>query len=519
MEGALVSAKRVGSTITITVVSDAEGRYTFPRTRLEPGSYLLRVRAVGYELNDPGYIEVPAQRPAQVDLKLRKTRDLAAQLTNAEWLMSAPGTWDQKRTLRYCVNCHTLERIFRTDYTTDELNWVVARMSSYTENTDPLRPMLRLLRDGPSAGGGLRFPPGIADYLSTVNLRTSLTWQFPLKTFARPKGRATRAIITEYDLPRRYQQPHDVVLDSSGVVWYSDFERPLIGRLDPKTGKVVQYAVPSIKKGGVPYGIRKLTIDYEDNPWINLGSQGAVGKFDRKTEKFETWSIPKVPGSDRNPGTCCVEPLHIQVDGKAWVLLNGNKIQRVDVRTGVWLPEPIDAFRDLPKDSPAFGRDHNIYDIYSDSHNNLYLTDNFTEIIGRVDAKTLKVNYYLLPTRESYPRRGHVDKQDRFWFGEYQGNRIGLVDPKTDEVKEWEDPTPYSWTYDAVLDKNGEVWSGGMTSDRVARLNPKTGEFVEYLLPRSTNIRLVEVDNSTNPVTFWVGNNHAASIIKLEPLE
>jgi hypothetical protein len=27
------------------------------------------------------------------------------------------------------------------------------------------------------------------------------------------------------------------------------------------------------------------------------------------------------------------------------------------------------------------------------------------------------------------------------------------------------------------------------------------------------------VDNSTTPVTFWVGSNHGAAIIKLEPLE
>jgi hypothetical protein len=29
----------------------------------------------------------------------------------------------------------------------------------------------------------------------------------------------------------------------------------------------------------------------------------------------------------------------------------------------------------------------------------------------------------------------------------------------------------------------------------------------------------VFVDNTTTPVTFWIGNNHGASIIKLEPLE
>jgi hypothetical protein len=26
-------------------------------------------------------------------------------------------------------------------------------------------------------------------------------------------------------------------------------------------------------------------------------------------------------------------------------------------------------------------------------------------------------------------------------------------------------------------------------------------------------------DNSTTPVTFWVGSNHGASIVKLEPLD
>ncbi len=32
-------------------------------------------------------------------------------------------------------------------------------------------------------------------------------------------------------------------------------------------------------------------------------------------------------------------------------------------------------------------------------------------------------------------------------------------------------------------------------------------------------MRRVFVDNSTTPVTFWVGNNHGASIVKLEPLD
>jgi len=32
-------------------------------------------------------------------------------------------------------------------------------------------------------------------------------------------------------------------------------------------------------------------------------------------------------------------------------------------------------------------------------------------------------------------------------------------------------------------------------------------------------MRRVFVDNSTTPPTFWVGNNHQASIVRLEPLD
>ena len=51
MEGVVVSAKRDGSTITISVVTDAKGRYAFPAARLEPGKYTLRLRAAGYQLS------------------------------------------------------------------------------------------------------------------------------------------------------------------------------------------------------------------------------------------------------------------------------------------------------------------------------------------------------------------------------------------------------------------------------------------------------------------------------------
>ena len=105
------------------------------------------------------------------------------------------------------------------------------------------------------------------------------------------------------------------------------------------------------------------------------------------------------------------------------------------------------------------------------------------------------------------------------WFAEYDGNAIGVLDPKTKQIKEWPVPTPWSNPYDVMIDKNGEAWTGSMMNDRIVRLDTRTGQFTEYLLPNPTNIRRVWVDNSTTPVTFWVGSNHGASIVKLEPLD
>ena len=94
-----------------------------------------------------------------------------------------------------------------------------------------------------------------------------------------------------------------------------------------------------------------------------------------------------------------------------------------------------------------------------------------------------------------------------------------MFDTKTLQFMEWPMPTPWSAPYDVTLDKNEEAWTGSMLTDRVVRLNIRTNEMVEYLLPRQTNIRRVFVDNTTNPVTFWTGNNHGASIVKIEPLD
>jgi streptogramin lyase len=95
-----------------------------------------------------------------------------------------------------------------------------------------------------------------------------------------------------------------------------------------------------------------------------------------------------------------------------------------------------------------------------------------------------------------------------------------MLDPKSATIKQWKLPTPWSAPYDVVATRGGgEVWTGSMLTDQVSRLDTGTGQVVDYLLPKTTNIRRVFVDESGERPVFWVGSNHGASIIKLEPLD
>ena len=515
MEGVIVSAQLAGSTITVSVVSDDKGRYSFPAGRLQPGSHDVRIRAAGYDLATANpKIAIAADKPASADLKLVKTKDLGAQLTNAEWLVSVPGTPQQKSMLQNCVTCHTVERVMRAKYTSQELlETVLPRMQSYVNQSIPEAPQLRKAERLMEERGDSRVQiyKAVGDYLAQVNLSTAEngTWGYELKTFPRPKGRATRVVYTEYDLPRKSIQPHDVILDGQGNAWYSSFGEQFIGRVDTKTGAHKEYAVP-MHKPGFPTGSLSLRADQDGRFWFGNMYQGTLYQFDPRTEAMRAFPLPPEVNVDQAQLNMSA-PGAIKVDNKIWTQNNGFAgVHRLDLTTSKW--ETWEPYKGAKEP-------HNIYDIVADSKNNLFYTDFRWRHIGRIDAKTGAVEIYEVPTAGANPRRAQMDGQDRMWFGEYRGHRIGMFDTKTLKFKEWPIPTPWSAPYDVTLDRNEDAWTGSMLTDRVARLNTKTDEIIEYLAPRSTNIRRVHVDNTNTPVTFWVGNNHGASIRKIEPLD
>ena len=101
MEGVIVSAKK--GIVTVSVVSNDKGEFSFPADKLPPGDYALTVKAGGYDLDGPASVTL-SEKPQAIDVKLVKTKNIAPQLSNQEWIHSVPGTKDEKRILSRCVN-------------------------------------------------------------------------------------------------------------------------------------------------------------------------------------------------------------------------------------------------------------------------------------------------------------------------------------------------------------------------------------------------------------------------------
>jgi virginiamycin B lyase len=505
MEGVVVSAKKADSIVTVSVVTDAQGRYSFPASRLAAGKYTLNIRAIGHELAAPTGAEVADEQTSTIDLKLRRTKDLASQLSNAEWMMSLPGTEEDKSFLLGCVGCHTLERIVRSNHDADEWTQVIVRMNGYGPVSQPIKPQPML--DPERSGSPNQFRKQ-AEYLARINLSQVSQWEYPLKTLPRPTGRATRVIITEYDMPRPTTEPHDVLVDRDGAVWYSDFGELFISKFDPKTLKLTEYPVKEFKPGA-PVGNLSLEFDRRGTLWFDTMFQGSLGTLDPRTGEIKYY--PLAPEYNDNRVQLNFVGLRHDVDGKVWTKSVGTQeVFRLDLATGKW--ERFQPLKEL-----AGGR-HSIYQVISDSQNNLWMSEFRRGHIGKIDAKTGKVTWYPLPTANGRARRMNIDDEDRILIAEYRGNKVAIFDTKTEKFTEYPVP-PHTWPYRAAIDKNGEIWTGGMHSDRAVRVNPKTGETLEYLLPKETNMRTVFLDNSTSPITFWTGSNHGAAVVKVEPLD
>src|SRR5688572_7554553 len=444
MEGVVIIAQREGSPVMVAVTSDARGRYSFPRTHLQPGPHTITVRAIGYDLAAPATATLDATRPASLNLTLVQLTDknrIASQLTSAEWLQSMPGPQETKdrfwRRAANCGFCHNMEKVMRTRYTAQQWVPVIKRMASYDADhtTGHGKGLVQMLVAGRPGFDGYGNPDDtwweypmtdMAAYLETVNLSGGKsTWSFDFKTLPRPKGRGTRAIVTVFPIPRQPSVIHDVNIDSKGNAWYGNSAWNYIGKLDPKTGEFSEWPLPPVTKlGRGVRGILDHALDPDDNLWASW--QGKLAKFDSKTEMWTQYDLP--------PGSSCggfwasprkgLDTMWTGGSERPTGGITGSGACRFNYKTG-----KVEIF---PLYNNAPPGQHRGYQTERDSKDNAYQADwgalwetpGLSHYIVKVDSKTRETKWFPTPTPKSFPRRGAMDNQDRFWFAEFWADKI-----------------------------------------------------------------------------------------------
>ena len=395
------------------------GPLQLPGRQARPRALCPAHPGIGYELDGPQAAEVADGKTANVDLKLRKAADLAAQLTNTEWFMSFPGTAEQKRALIECMSCHTLERIARSKLSADEFMPVLKRMSNYANNTIQARPQRRAVE--------VEFPEErarkVAEYLATVNLSKARHLVLSAADAAAPERRrhpggdhrirpaAQRPSLPMTCAPTRTASSGTRI--SSRTSWAGSIRRP---------ARHTEFAYPVLKPG-FPTGALALEPDRDGNWWLAMMFQAGLAKFDVKTQKFQLFPVQPELNIDTTQESLLTPP-NWRVDGKVWTNdVRKQAVLRLDVATGKY--EFIDPFKFTPK-----GRQHSPYGMVSDAANNLYFMDFGDENVGRIDAKTAAATIYPTPTPRSRPRRTMMDEQGRVWFAEFAADKVGMFDPK-----------------------------------------------------------------------------------------
>jgi virginiamycin B lyase len=348
-----------------------------------------------------------------------------------------------------------------------------------------------------------RVPPEEQDVIVKwlTKVRGPASKDMGYQLFPGPHGPATKAVITEYELPRLLTAPHDPVGDSRGNVWFNSHRTAWLAKLDPETGIVEEYKVPSTR--GANPGQHWLTVDEHDIVWFSENWSHKLGRFDPKTEKFEHVQLPHFRRALNAPaaGNLALAPDH-----SIWEARDG-AVHTIDPNTGQVAKE-----YKLQRARGAYGNEL--------SKDGRYFAGGGwpADWVIFADTKTGEVFEQETRTPRSGPKRGGFDPDGNAWFGG-TGGVLVKFDSKTHQLSEYRPPTPNVTFYECLPDKNGEIWAGELYAGRFVRFNPKTDRWTEYVLPAPvSHDRRTWIDNSTDPVSVWYVD-HDGIMVRIQPLD
>lgn len=545
MEGVTVSAAAVGGTINTSVYTDDQGRYYFPSA--SAGKYRVWAQAIGFQAGRADVELNPAGKMRR-DFTLAIAKDFERQLTSPEWLSALPDNKPEDVRMKLifvhsCTTCHSAAFALQNKF--DEAGWtaILARMETinvYGKPGEPPSPVIQ------------HYKQELLAYLTKV--RGPGPSPLKIKPFPRPTGEASRAVITEFNIPSAANPNelvdqdgsdwsegipsggngsaglHDLTIDQNGNAWITNGtenrNRSFL-KLDVETGKVTNFRLPA--PNGFARGTHGITHDQNGIVWINLFEnggtfgRGSLLRLDPKTEKYEVFTPPAEMGP---------VGISVQVDGRGRVWATSDGAIAFDPST-----KEFTYFKPLTPGTGGYG-------VTGDSAGNGWFCQPGLDIVGIADFSTKKVSEIRLPARPGmeeistdedrkfYPSaqstfttsilpaegpRRMAAQGDNVWWSNWFGQSISRANIRTHQVEYFNAPILNGSPYAMIADKNGMLWVAFPNDDRVAKLDSSTRQWTVYDLPsHGTNTRFITVDNRKDSVEVWEASFMTSKAVRLQ---
>jgi streptogramin lyase len=472
LEGAYVAAHGSGKTFTTYVMTDRNGQYAF--RGLAHGTYEVFTNIPRFQRIGKSGVAVAAGKVAQADFQVEPENDflkLVEQASNAELTESYPLSAEDKSALDYrCGDCHGARYITKSRFTQKDWALIIGKMSdqAVTPAGDPAPPT----RAGSASNRDPALgPPGsddgsIAGILAKFRGPTGP--DFPIKFRPRLSGELTRAVVTEYQIPRLGATPRFAVVDPRGrYIWYSDWRANLLGRIEIETGEIKEYPIPG--RDDRPPGLQETTWDPSGFLWAGQIWSGRAVRFDVSGERVAGIFAPPQEWVRLGGVTMC----RTNPDGPVRYMVGDSLVSPGGSR---WTLDPE--------------------------------TGRFTQI-QRAEVGN--------PSNSIRKGTGECETQD--WYGGWRQKRsIFHRNPQTGAVREFPMVSPWARPFNAVGDVARQVgWAAPDVSGQFVKADLRTGKVTEFPLPsHGKEIRNIDIELTANPPALWFVNQRLGRIVRFQ---
>ncbi|MBI3708207.1 MAG: lyase [Proteobacteria bacterium] len=265
-------------------------------------------------------------------------------------------------------------------------------------------------------------------------------------------------VIQDFPTPSG-ARPHDIAPGPDGTVWYTAQGQGALGRLDPKTGKIIQ--IP-LGDGSAPHGV---IIGPDQAPWVTDGGLNAIVRVDPQTLAVKSWPLH----ADR--GYVNLNTPSFDRRGAIWFTGQNGVYGRLDPKSGevkVW---------DAPRGRGAYG-------ITTTPGGAVYYASLANSYIARIDVETGAATVIQPPTPNQGARRVWSDSKGNIWVSEWNSGNLSRYDPQTNTWRSWRAPGERPRVYAVYVDENDIVWCSEWSANAMVRFDPETEKFESFVSPR-----------------------------------